>query len=459
MPQTLRQQITAITVGATTATTALDIALTAATLRPSVFTRLGGDEVRAAAAQIDEGEGRGRALGGALVSVKDLFDVRGEVNLAGSVVLRHEQSAAREDAFVIARLRRAGVLFVGRANMSEFAFSGLGLNPHYGNPLCIWDRATGRLPGGSSSGGAVGVAEGIVPATIGSDTAGSCRLPAAFNGIVGVKPSYGRLSLQGVYPLSPTSDAPGPMANDVDGCFMLDAIMRGADPNETPAPIAQRDPALIRLWLPRAKVTNDIERQVESALTRALDWLRDAGVSIMHAPLTMLDDCLEMFYTRAPAVFEAYLAHQSRLESRGDEYDPFVRRRLLGGAKFNRAAREAAYREKAALIEQCKSQVRISGVDALVYPTAACIPPALTELTDAKKTAAINLNCLRNASTVNYFDGCAISLPCHLPDEPPVGLMLSAMHGEDDSLYQIAAAVEGVLDARRGVDVNARGDG
>ena len=457
--QTLRQQITAITVGATTATTALDIALTAAALRPGVFTRLGGDEARAAAAQIDAGKGRGRALGGALVSVKDLFDVRGEVNLAGSVVLRHEQSAARIDAPVIARLRRAGVLFVGRANMSEFAFSGLGLNPHYGNPLCIWDRATGRLPGGSSSGGAVGVAEGIVPATIGSDTAGSCRLPAAFNGIVGVKPSFGRLSLQGVYPLSPTSDAPGPMANDVDGCYMLDAIMRGADPNETPAPIAQRDPALIRLWLPHAKVTGDIEREVDSALTRALGWLRDAGVSIMHAPLTMLDDCLEMFYTRAPAVFEAYLAHQSRLETRGDEYDPFVRRRLLGGAKFNRAAREAAYREKAALIAQCKSQVRISGVDALVYPTAACIPPALTELTDAKKTASINLNCLRNASTVNYFDGCAISLPCHLPDEPPVGLMLSAMHGEDDSLYQIAAAVERVLDARRGVDVNARGDG
>ena len=155
------------------------------------------------------------ALAGIPVTLKDLFDIEGEVTLAGSIALRHSGTKAVRDCDVARRLRGAGLLFAGRANMSEFAFSGIGTNPHYGTPKCIWDRQTGRVPGGSSSGSAVSVAEGIVPASIGSDTAGSCRVPAAFNGIVGVKPSYGRLSLAGVYPLSPTSDAPG---SDGGGC-------------------------------------------------------------------------------------------------------------------------------------------------------------------------------------------------------------------------------------------------
>ena len=188
-------------------------ALAAAGRAEGVFVRI-NDDVLDQAAHIDRARAGGEplpALAGVPITLKDLFNVQGQQTLAGSKVLKSEAPIEKTDAVVVGHLRNAGALFLGRANMSEFAFSGMGLNPHYGNPKSIWDRATGRLPGGSSSGGAVGVAEGIVPATVGSDTAGSCRIPAAFNGIVGVKPTYGRVSLRGAYPLSPTSDAPGPL--------------------------------------------------------------------------------------------------------------------------------------------------------------------------------------------------------------------------------------------------------
>ena len=450
---TVRQLVDSFATHKTSCEALATAALAAASRTDGVFIRI-EHEALDQAIRIDRARAKGEALpalAGVPVTLKDLFDVRGQQTLAGSAVLKEEAPLSKTDAVVVGHLRNAGALFIGRANMSEFAFSGMGLNPHYGNPKCIWDRATGRLPGGSSSGGAVSVAEGIVPATVGSDTAGSCRVPAAFNGIVGVKPTYGRLSLRGVYPLSPTSDAPGPLANDLDGCFILDHVMRGRLKHGEPLPaLARRKPESLRLLAPESAVMEALAPEVAAAFARALGWLESGGVYIEHAPLPALEGCVDMFSKRAVAVFEAWQAHQERLRRRGDEYDPFVRRRMSNGRDVDAAERQKRYREKAALVTACAQQMRAAKADALVYPTAPCIPPAISETDDPERMPALNLRCLRNASTVNFFDGCAVSLPCHTLGEAPVGLMLAAGNGEDDGLYEMGGVVEHILNRGRG---------
>ena len=385
-------------------------------------------------------------LAGIPIALKDLFNVRNEITLAGSAVRRHYARPEAADADVVAPLREAGLLFLGRTNMSEFAFSGIGKNPHYGTPLSIWDRATGRLPGGSSSGSAVAVAEGIVPAALGSDTAGSCRIPAAFNGVVGVKPSHGRMSLAGIYPLSPTLDAPGPLAVDVDSCFILDQLMcgRAAPGGPLPEPPAG-DVASMRFVVPRSRVVENLDNEVETAFGSALERLAAAGAQIEEAPLPLLDACDDMFVQRPLVVYEVWQHHREMLERHLDEYDPFVGLRMAAGAQIDEAEQQARYRERADLVEDFNREYARLGADALLYPTVACIPPALAETDDEENARRVNLRCLRNTATVNYFDGCAISLPCHQRGDAPVGLMLASANGEDDRLYRVAAAVERAL--------------
>lgn len=451
-PPTLRQLVDSLADHSASCEAVIAAALAAAERSEAVFLRINSN-AREQAARIDAARARGESLptlAGVPITLKDVFNVQGERTLAGSVVLKHEAPIEKADAVVVGHLRDAGALFLGRVNMSEFAFSGMGLNPHYGSPKCVWDRDTGRLPGGSSSGSAVSVAEGIVPAAIGSDTAGSCRVPAAFNGIVGVKPTYGKMSLRGVYPLSPSSDAPGPLANDLDGCFILDHIMMGRLKHGEALPrLPRREPESLRLWLPEAIVMRSLDHEVTVAFDRALQWLRDAGITIERAPFPELDGCVDLFRTRAVAVFESWLAHRERLRERGDEYDPFVRQRMRKGRLMDAEARQKCYREKAGWVAACHQNMRAAGVDALVYPTVQCVPPAIAETDDCEQMSSINMKCLRNASTVNFFDGCAVSLPCHVRAHAPVGLMLCCGNGEDPKLYEIAAAVESIINAKR----------
>ena len=422
--------------------------LARAKLSTSVFIAL-NDALASQANSIDEARNRGVTmppLAGIPISTKDLFNLKGEKTLAGSVVRRDLCAAEDEDAEVIKPLREAGLLFAGRTNMSEFAFSGMGKNPHYGTPPSIWDRKTGRLPGGSSSGSAVSVAEGIVVATLGSDTAGSCRIPAAFNGIVGVKPSYGRLSLTGIYPLSPTSDAPGPLAHDVDSCYLLDQLMSGRLSPSAPLP-ALETPSneSLKLVVPQSGVLDGLDEEVQKAFNQSLDALRASGARVIEADMSSIDDCIDMFAKRPVVIHEAYHHHRQMLEQYGDLYDPFVQQRILTGADISDQEQLTRYQEKARIIELFNQQFRATGCDALLYPTVSCIPPAIAETGDFDNACAVNLRCLRNTATANYFDGCSISLPCHKKATAPVGLMLSAMNGDDDSLYRISAAVESVI--------------
>ena len=434
--------------GRTTAVQLVEQALARANASDSVFISLNPGLAKLAAS-IDRARENQQALpplAGIPIALKDLFNLRNEITLAGSLVRRHYAEPEARDADVVAPLRDAGLLFLGRSNMSEFAFSGIGKNPHYGTPRSVWDRATGRLPGGSSSGSAVAVGEGIVTAALGSDTAGSCRIPAAFNGVVGVKPSYGRMSLAGIYPLSPTLDAPGPLAVDVDSCFILDQLMCGRASARQELPLLQPESlGGLRFVVPDARVMTGLDDEVKAAFASTLAKLESAGADIRQAGLSVLDRCDDLFLQRPLVVFEVYQHHREMLEQHLDEYDPFVGQRISAGAQIDVAEQQQRYRERAALVAEFERQYAQLAADALLYPTVACIPPAIAETEDEDEARRVNLRCLRNTATVNYFDGCAISLPCHAPGTAPVGLMLSSKNGDDERLYRIAAAIEAEL--------------
>jgi len=285
-----------------------------------------------------------------------------------------------------------------------------------------------------------------VAAAVGSDTAGSCRIPAAFNGIVGVKPSFGRMSLHGIYPLSPTTDAPGPLAVDVDSCFLLDQLMCGRlSPGDALPCIGPRSVESLHLVVPESAVTQDLEPEVQAAFGRAVDALREAGAKIDSVRMSVLDDCVSLFSIRALALYEGYQHHRGMLDAHEEEYDSFVSQRLLAGADITDEEQLNRYQVKQQLVDQFNRQFDQLGADAIIYPTVMCIPPAISETEDLAQARSVNANCLRNTATANYFDGCSISLPCQRQGEAPVGLMLSAKNGMDEALFSSASAIEKTL--------------
>jgi len=444
----LRELSAALRTGQTSASQLVEAALERSHQSQSVFTAI-NPGLAQLANTIDRNRAKSQTLpplAGIPIALKDLFNIRNEVTLAGSMVRKHYAQAEDADAEVVAPLREAGLLFFGRTNMSEFAYSGIGKNAHHGTPLSIWDRETGHLPGGSSSGSAVAVAEGIVCASLGSDTAGSCRIPAAFNAVVGVKPSYGRMSLKGIYPLSPTLDAPGPIASDVDSCFILDQLMSGpTQPADELPSLQPTELSQLRLVIPDARVMKDLDAEVGKAFEAAVETLRAAGANIRQQSLPLLDDCDDFFLERPIVLREVWDHHQTMLADHFDEYDPFVGARLRLGADISDEEQQNRYLARDRLVAAFEQEFASLHADALIYPTVVCVPPAIAETEDDENARQVNMRCLRNTATVNYFNGCAISLPCNPVGEAPVGLMLSAVNGMDESIYRIAAAVETVL--------------
>ncbi len=383
-------------------------------------------------------------LAGVPITLKDLFDVRGQRTTAASKVLTNRATPATTDAEVVAPLRNAGMLFLGRTNMSEFAFSGMGLNPHFPPLYSVWDESNKRLPGGSSSGSAVSVAKGIVPGTLGSDTTGSCRIPAAFNGIVGMKPSRGILSLKGVYPLSHSCDAPGPLGVDVDSCFLLYELMQGKAFEKLPT-LAASNAEELHLLIPEGIVMQDIDVEVSEAFEASVEKLEEAGIKISRQPIEAIEQSVDMFFNRNTVIYEAWHLHKELMGNHGNEYDPYVYQRVLSGKVITKNEQETRYAEKADIVKRFNQIMSSLNIDALIYPTVPCIPPQVAETDDPNNIGQVNLRCLRNTSSVNYVDGCAISLPCHTEGEAPVGLMLSSVNGDDDRLLSLAATVESIL--------------
>ncbi|HXM82842.1 MAG TPA: amidase [Burkholderiales bacterium] len=369
------------------------------------------------------------------VSLKDLFDVAGDVTRAGSKI-RADAPPARVDAPAVARLRAAGAVILGRTNMVEFAFGGVGLNPHFGTPRNPYDRKTGRVPGGSSSGAAVAQADGMCVMALGSDTRGSIRQPAALCGVAGFKPTARRVPREGAFPLSFTLDSVGPLANSAACCAMYDAILAG----EPPTPLLQLASQGLRLLLPRSSALEDLDPQVAKAFEDALARLSKAGMLVAEIRVPAFDRQAEYFKGGGLAGAEAYHIHRPYLE-RLAEYDPRVGKRVLFGKDITGPDYVLINELRAAFIREIEALA--APFDAIVMPTAPCVAPTIAEAERSDEDYfRWNFRIMRNTGLVNFFDGCAVTLPCHSRGAAPVGLMVCGTAGTDRRILAVAAAIE-----------------
>jgi aspartyl-tRNA(Asn)/glutamyl-tRNA(Gln) amidotransferase subunit A len=403
------------------------------------FTKVYAEQARAEADAIDRLRAANVPLGplaGRIVSIKDLFDVQGEPTTAGSVVLR-DAPPASADAPVVERLRRAGAVIVGKTNMTEFAFSGLGLNPHHDTPRNPADRT--RIPGGSSSGAAVSVADAFCEIAIGSDTGGSVRIPSAYCGLVGFKPTARRVPLDGVVPLSPTLDSIGPLARSVADCARADAVMAG----EPSAPLGPGLPARLGLLEPSNLVFDGVDATVARAYERGRRALEAGGAQVARRKLPLLDEMVAATARGAFALAESAAWHRDLLARRRDGYDPLVRGRIERGTTILAMDYIALCEARRRL---CAAIGRVfADVDALVFPTVPTVAPLFSDCADEEGFTRCNLLALRNPTVANFFDLCAVTLPVHRAGELPVGLTLVGPHGGDHRLLALAAALEPVL--------------
>jgi aspartyl-tRNA(Asn)/glutamyl-tRNA(Gln) amidotransferase subunit A len=372
------------------------------------------------------------------VSVKDLFDVAGDVTRAGSRILE-KSPAAKKDAAAVARLRAAGAVLIGRTNMVEFAFGGVGLNPHYGTPKNPYDRATGRVPGGSTSGGAVAQADGMCVMALGSDTRGSIRQPAALCGVTGFKPTARRVPREGAFPLSLTLDSIGPLANSVACCALYDAILAGEPAAALPEIPAQG----LRLLLPRSSALEDLDNHVTKTFVSTLSRLTRAGAALTEVKTPAFDRQGDYFKGGGYAGAEAYHVHKPYL-GRLAEYDPRVGKRVLLGRDISAADYLALGDVRAAFIREVETLA--APYDAIIMPTVPCVAPTIAE-TEASDDEYFrwNFRIMRNTGLVNFFDGCAVTLPCHATGTAPVGLMVCGTAMSDRRVLAVAAAVEQAL--------------
>ncbi len=394
---------------------------------------------RAAAEAADARAKAGISLGpldGVIVTIKDLFDVAGEATRAGSKI-RAAAAPATEDAPIVRRLRRAGAVIVAKTNMSEFAFTGLGMNPHFGTPGNPADRR--RVPGGSSSGAAVSAADGFCRIAIGTDTGGSTRIPAAFCGIVGLKPTARRVPTLGAYPLSFTLDSIGPLARTVADCALGDAVMAG----EEPLPLAELTVSGLRLGVVGGFPMQLLDDTVGPAYQSALDALGKAGAKLVDVDLDALFADMQAVNAKGGfAATEAAAIHKDWLDDPAAPVDAIVRLRVTAGRNVSAPAYVEMAQARAALIR--RMDAAIAPYDALVWPTTPIVAPLMAEIDTLERFIPVNALALRNTNPINFFDACAMSLPVRGP-KLPVGLMLVGRHGADRRLLEVAQAVEDVL--------------
>jgi aspartyl-tRNA(Asn)/glutamyl-tRNA(Gln) amidotransferase subunit A len=343
---------------------------------------------------------------------------------------------AAADARIVRRLRRAGAVIVGKTNMTEFAFSGLGINPHYGTPAGPWRRGERRIPGGSSSGAGVSVADGMAVAAIGTDTGGSVRIPAAMCGLVGFKPTARTVPLDGALPLSQSFDSIGPLARDVETCARVYSVLAGVDPQPLPA----RDPSSLTFAVAQNYVLEQIEPAVARTYEGALRRLSAAGVRLKDRAFPVFNQLPNIFVDGGIVGAEAYAWHRELIEKAAQLYDPRVLVRILRAKDRTHQSYLALQQERARLIAQWEAEA--ADVDAVLMPTIPVLPPTMRELEDDETYGRTNLLVLRNPTVVNALDGCAVSLPCHAPGDAPVGLTLASAGGNDKRLLEAALGVE-----------------
>lgn len=405
-----------------------------------VFVRLWADEARLASRGYDVLRAANvglSPLAGLPISLKDNFDVKGEVTTAGSPALS-ERAPATRDSIVVQRLRQAGAVLVGRTNMSELAFSGVGVNPHYGTPLNAYDRQSRRIPGGSSSGAAVSVQDGMSVAAIGTDTGGSVRIPAALCGLVGFKATQARIPLGGVLPLSPTLDAVGSIAATVADCGQIDEVLSGDTSDRSvspPQPLRGRRFCILGDYL-----LSGLDKSVQDAFNRAVEILRMAGAQVVEIPSNYLARIATLNSLGTFPAIEGWNEFRDVVRTSGNLLDPRIRRRLEKGRDVTAATFLEIQRERSSIVECIHDAIR--GFDAIIGPTVPIVAPKLDDVAEDESFDRINLLLLRNTAVANILDRPSISIPCHRQGEAPVGLMLIGEHLKDREMLSSALAIE-----------------
>lgn len=388
------------------------------------------DEAKAAALRARAGQRLG-PLDGVPVSWKDLFDTAGTATEAGSAMLRGR--TPRDDAEVVKNATFQGLIGLGKTHMSELAFSGLGLNPVTETPPNANDPAA--VPGGSSSGAAASVAFGLAPGAIGSDTGGSVRIPSAWNDLVGLKTTHGRVPTRGVVPLVESFDTVGPLCRNVEDCALFLAAIEG---NPHPADLTGarlRGSRLLVLENGLDEARDAPRAGVESALGR----LMDAGAEVERARLDLVDDALSLsailFNTEAWAIW------RDTIEAEPELMFHEILARFRAGAAFNGADFVAGWRRLKAIRE---AYYRLTaGYDAVVLPTSAIMPPnAERLLTDHDYYVSENLAALNNTRIGNLMGGPALTLPTGLPS---TGIMFLGPWGGEERLLRLGTAAEAAL--------------
>lgn len=415
---------------------------------PRVFTLLDEAGALAAADAADALRAAGIDGGpllGLPVSVKDLFDVKGQVTAAGSVVARDDLPATA-DAPAVRRLRAAGAVVVGRTNMTEFAFSGVGLNPHHDTPRNPWDRATGRIPGGSSSGAAISVTDGMAAAALGTDTGGSVRIPAGLCGLAGFKPTQSRVPRDGAFPLSFAMDSVGPLAPTVACCALLDAVLAGEEP-VAPEAMPLKD---LRVAVPQGLVLDDMDESVAERFETALHALSEAGVHIDGLGAADLLDTTYVTRQALEVTAEAWSIHRARAAADGHRFDQRVLARMKAAEALTAADLVDLQRWRADFQRRWSGMAR--DYDALLWPTLPTLAPTIAQV-DASEDSYNHWNrlMLRNTRLVNVLDGCAATIPVHRPGEAAVGLQVVGPRGSDARTLRVALALEAALAEMRHV--------
>lgn len=367
-------------------------------------------------------------------AVKDLFDVKGSVTAAGSRT-RLAVAAAQRDSAIVANLRRLGMIPIGKANLSEFAFSGLGLNPHFGTPAASGQED--RVPGGSSSGSAIAVQRGIVAVALGTDTAGSVRVPAAFNGIAGFRPSRGRYDMRGVYPLAASFDTAGPLAKNAEDCFLMDALMRGAAPTNTPAP---------RHFIVEHSLLDDpdLEPAVGQNLLAFGDLLRSRGMLVERRVIPSIGRARAAIAEFGwPGGFEAAAFHRDILASQDRALlDPRVAARLDIAAATPPENMIALRRIRTELIGALRSE--LDGA-ILIQPTVPHVAPLLAPLaSDDERFARLNLRTLSMTMIGSFLDMPGLAVASGTDWQGlPTSVLLTGASGSDDAVLAAGQLAHG----------------
>lgn len=388
---------------------------------------------------------RTKPLAALAVSIKDLFDVAGQLTGAGSLALQ-DALPAEQDSLAVSRLRCAGAALLGRTNMVEFAFSGVGVNPHFGTPINPAANDVPRIPGGSSSGAAVSVATGAAFIGLGSDTGGSIRIPAALTGIVGFKNTARLVPTDGALPLSTTLDTVCALTRSVSDAILAHEVLAQRCVTRRSAPLRA-----YRLAVAKTTMLDGLDATVARAWQRALDTLRRAGARIDDLTLSEINELQQIQASGGLSAAESYAWHRHLIANKGQSYDPRVLARIHRGASMSACDYIELLDARRKWIT--KMETAMLDYDAILSPTVPIVAPPIADVgPGAERDQAffrINAMLLRNTSVINMLDGCAISIPCHTVDELPVGLMVWAGALRDDTILNIAFQIENLLQKSR----------